>query len=739
MWRRASWMVCALGLTMAASARAEDNAIPVAVVVRGGASLGSFEAGALHALTEVARTDPTLLDPRVLAGTSAGSINALVSAFTLFGATAPPSTPEQSLYFRTWIPVGTKGMFNAKEVEATGAFTRSGAMAKVIAAVHEAARRGMREGTEVLLAIPVTRMTPRNLDLDDDGALQVQQAGETFVVRLRGRGPGVLPSITNVHDPRGPDRQPSLSTDEQGEVALARLIDVVLASSAIPPAFAPINLTHCVGPKQVRGTVVCRPGDAVTEPFVDGGFVDNLPLKLTTRLTRVARVHERALYLLIDPQEMSYARLAKPQQDSRSFSVMGERLAGGLLDAASGTELRGVLEQDERIAPRLAVLQSELPLASSPLQSFMGFFETEFRLFDFAVGMHEGRRMVREHFRSEALASRTMPELPPIGHESGMQRRSACLAAVLDAEGSDVVCRGAELASFRALLQVSIERLYVQCKRIDAATAARLRPAQRRREAWCLAAYRQAEPPRVPELPDRYADWHETLAERSDVLAYVVRRLAAYRFSWNDLGIGVVSANRARVELALRVGEILRAFAAAQPQDSLLFRSAARTLAQRLEYVPPSHAFHFLSGPSVEVGYSVTHRAAPYRAFRLAGALVFDGLPSLITGDARSYFAVSPELGLELEPPWLTRSMIQTRILLRGGFQLSSGDTLLTRRDSPTPGTPLSRPVIDAAIAVSVLQWMRLQMGLATFPPFQGEPTRFTLRPGLGVQLDLPL
>ena len=46
---------------------------------------------------------------------------------------------------------------------------------------------------------------------------------------------------------------------------------------------------------------------------------------------------------------------------------------------------------------------------------------------------------------------------------------------------------------------------------------------------------------------------------------------------------------------------------------------------------------------------------------------------------------------------------------------------------------------LDSAVAVSVLQWIRVQAGLATFPPFQGEPTRFTFRPGLGLQLDLPL
>lgn len=738
MWRTLAFGSLLVGSWISPAQAEPSVAVPLAVVVRGGASLGSFEAGALFTLSELARLDPTLIDPRVLAGTSAGSINGLVSALTLFGVTTPNGEPESSLFYRTWIPIGTKGMFDAKAVKATGAFTRSGAMAKVVAGIGAYARAGMRAGTEVLFAIPVTRLTPRNLDLDRDGALQVQQAGETFVVRLRGRGPGVLPSITNVHDPEGPDLQPSLLSDAQGEIPLQRLVDVVLASSAIPPAFGPVHLAHCVGPRQSSGPVVCSAAAAVTEPFVDGGFVDNLPLKLSTRLTRVAKVHDEAVYLLVDPQEMSFARLPKPKQDNRSFAVIGQRLAGGLLDAAQGTELRAVLDQDKRVASRLSVLQSELPLASSPLQSFLGFFETEFRTFDFALGMHEARRLALERFRTAAFDSRPVRRLPSLTGSSGMQRRAACLSAVLDGDGRDDACAGADLHDFRALLQVSIERLYVQCRRLDAASVARLHP-ERRREAWCLAAYRKADPPQVPGVRNHHDDWQETLAERDDVLSYVARRLEAYGFVWNDLGIGAASARRARVELSLRVGEILRAFASAQPQDSLLFRSAARALAQQLEYVPPAHALHFLSGPSFELGYSVTNRAAPYRSLRLATALVMDGIPSLITGDAQSYFALSPEVGLELEPQWLATATLQTRLLLRGGFQFSTGDGFLTDRATPVVGTPLSRPVIDAAIALSVLQWIRLQAGLATFPPFHGEPTRFTVRPGLGLQLDLPL
>lgn len=722
-----------LATKVAHAEAASDAPQAVTVVVRGGASLGSFEAGTLHAFAEIVRADPGRFDLRVLAGTSAGSINALISAFELFGASPPARDPERSLYYRTWIPIGTKGMFDARSVSATGAFTRSKAMAKVVSHLVAVARQGLREGVEVLLAVPVTRVTSRRIDMDAAGSLQAQQAGETFVVRLRGRGAARLPSITNVHDGKGPRLQPSLVTDAHGEVSLRSLIDLVLASSAIPPAFAPVKIAHCLTPKQPEGVVRCDPAEATAEPFVDGGFLDNLPLGTAAALSKNVADVADASYLLVDPQEATFTRPAVTKQDDRSFQILGERLAGGLFETVQSAELRAVLDRDEHLGEQLSVLQSELPLASSPLQSFLGFFEEEFRTFDFALGMHETRRLARERFRNRAFERPV--RVPPATLGSPVRRRLACLEFVIDGMGEASSCAGADLVDFRALLQTSFDRLAVRCVELDAAGVRRLR-AEQRVEAMCKAIAQGAAPPRVPgvELDD---DWPARASERSDVLAYTVRRLHAHGFHWTDLGIGHASAGRARIELALRVGEILRAFAAAQPQNSLLFRSAARALAQQLEYVPPAHAFHLLSGPTIEVGYSVTRRAAPYRSLRLAGALLFDGIPSLLTADTRSYFAVTPELGVEFESPFLARSSWQVRALARGGFQFSTGDTFGAGDHTPT--TPRSRPVIDAAIALSLLQWVRLQVGVAVFPPFRGEAVGFAVRPGLGVQLDLPL
>ena len=83
------------------------------LTVSGGVSLGSFEAGYLYYLFETLKLNPGLADPRIFTGASAGSANALLSlAGQLLGA---EPRPDNSLFYRTWIPVGLKQLFDPRE------------------------------------------------------------------------------------------------------------------------------------------------------------------------------------------------------------------------------------------------------------------------------------------------------------------------------------------------------------------------------------------------------------------------------------------------------------------------------------------------------------------------------------------------------------------------------------------------------------------------------------------------
>src|SRR5688572_10673391 len=82
---------------------AEDA--PVVIVVSGGISRGSYLAGQLYVFQEELRTAPE--PPRlVLAGSSAGTVSAVVVALELHAHGMAPIAPERSALFRTWISLG---------------------------------------------------------------------------------------------------------------------------------------------------------------------------------------------------------------------------------------------------------------------------------------------------------------------------------------------------------------------------------------------------------------------------------------------------------------------------------------------------------------------------------------------------------------------------------------------------------------------------------------------------------
>ena len=86
------------------AAAAEEERLPLhAITVSGGVSLGAYEAGFLA--FSIHASPAGFADRlRLLTGTSAGSLNALLAIMAACGTEAP--APEESLFWTTWIPVG---------------------------------------------------------------------------------------------------------------------------------------------------------------------------------------------------------------------------------------------------------------------------------------------------------------------------------------------------------------------------------------------------------------------------------------------------------------------------------------------------------------------------------------------------------------------------------------------------------------------------------------------------------
>jgi predicted acylesterase/phospholipase RssA len=775
------------GLPPCGSADGASPPFPVGLVIQGGASLGSFEAGAAFYLAQVFRLNPQVLVPRVVTGTSAGSINALLFALDACGGAAasgsPPGsgavvpgagrTPSESLFWKVWRPVGLEGLFDPAKVTATAVLTRDGVMREVTRTLEEAFARGLPAGCDVVLGVPVTRVETRKVRLDREGTLPLSRAGERFSLRVRGRGPGQAPSVQNYLDSDAVEDQIALATDARGDVPFGNLMALLYASSGIPGAFAPVAIPHCLvaqgkvksrqsGRRAVGlGPVTCEVADADTAAFVDGGFLDNQPLRLATRLLvrglgeggalrdrpdlkRFELPPEASLLTLV-PSSMPWAPDPAPERREGEglFAMLG-RMLPGLLEAARTSELHTVIEEHPEIRNRIAVLQSDWPTASGVLGAFMGFVEGDFRAFDFHLGMHEGRRLATTTLASWARARGHRLVLPDPGPDASAAVREGwrpvrCLGTILghdvDPDAAWDHCGFGDMWNARALIQTSIDRLYARCRRLPTDVAALL-PLATLTDArrHCIAAYAGEAPPRVPALEGQPPAPDST---NPDGVTYFLARLAAYRFDFKDLGAGRASAEGVTRRLAARIGAMSRALAAAQPERSTLYRSVARYLTHGLIWTPPSHALHLLAGSSWEFGWSVADSAGSVGWLRFATALQFDGLASVLDGEARPWFGVTPLVGFELEP--FAGPMLQTRLGLRGGFRLATGDRFLTDEHPAEPSFARSRPLVDAHLAGVLAQWVRLQLEAAWLPAWDGAAATFLLRAMVGVELDLPL
>ncbi len=742
--------------------------IQLGVVIQGGASLGSFEAGALFYLSQLFRSNPAIFTPRVVTGTSAGSINGLLLA--LDGCRPTRDAPSESLFWKVWIPVGIEGLFDPAKVTATAVLTRDKVMRTVTRTLEEGFAQGLPENCDIVLGVPVTRVETRKVRLDREGSLPLARAGERFALRIRGRGPGRPPSVRNYLDVESVDDQVALATDPQGDVPFGNLMALLHASSGIPGAFAPVEIPHClVGQGRVRSRasgrrsvglapVVCTPEDAVRAAFVDGGFLDNQPLRVATRLLvrglgeagamrdrpdlKRTELPPEVSILTLVPSSMPWAPDPAPDGgEDEGLVAMLLRMLPGLLEAARTSELHTVVEEHPEIRNRLAVLQSDWPTASGVLGAFMGFVESDFRAFDFYLGMHEGRRLATTTLTTWAAARGQRLALPDPTSAPLLEawRPARCLGTVfghdVDPDAPWDNCAKGDMWNARALIQTSIDRLYTRCKRLPTDVAALL-PLATLTDArrHCIAAYAGDAPPRVPALEGEPPAPDST---NPDGATYFLARLAAYRFDFRDLGVGRATAEAATRRLAARIGAMSRSLAAAQPEGATLYRSVARYLNHTLIWQPPAHALHLLAGGTWELGWSVTDGESGLGWLRLATALQLDGLPSVLDGEARPWFGATPLLGLEIEP--YAGPLLQTRLGLRGGFRFASGDRYLTDAAPVDPDFARSRPLLDVHLAGVLAQWVRLQLDAAWLPPWDGAGTSFVLRAMVGVELDLPL
>jgi sterol desaturase/sphingolipid hydroxylase (fatty acid hydroxylase superfamily)/predicted acylesterase/phospholipase RssA len=563
---------------------------PLTLTFSGGVSLGSYQSGlAYYSLRHLRNWG--LLDLRVVTGTSAGSINGLISIAEACGEGS--ERPQDSLFWKSWIPFGIDQLVIPERITAGHFFSREG-FERAIAEVESRWMRGFSPSCDVLFGVSVTRAEPSVEALRP--GLQVSRLNEYFVVRVRGRGRGVPPLIENYADPTRPALLLALTGDPRRD--FRKLSELVFASAAVPLAFPAQSLAFCRKPADSL-ELRCDPRRAEKADFVDGGMFDNAPVRLAHRLVRQrfgdSPERSRVIYGFVSVDHKAYPERPQPHPGRKrtppAIGTFFDQL-GHFIDTARDRELSAVFEDEPGIQNRVLTNARHLPLAGEHLTEFMGFFEEDFRRYDFYLGMFDARYTLKKGILEQGFKTVLTDRRPALPEELGKDRLAwspvSCLSLALEAlpparrGPAEERCRvftaaqDKPIRNYRALLQASLNLLYAHCQTGDEPDPT-IQP-------LCHQIRREADAPPAVSAAFDPARWRPSEGETD--YQYFLRTLGEHGFHFRDLGLAPGQGRQAARLIERRMLDILDRIAAEQPAGQglalrILGSSALRNLTGR--------------------------------------------------------------------------------------------------------------------------------------------------------------
>ncbi|SEL02149.1 Patatin-like phospholipase [Stigmatella aurantiaca] len=347
---------------------------PLAFILSGGVSLGSYEAGLAWAsvrFPQVASAQglggARQRVPRLTAvtGASAGSINALLAALIWCESqdTTADASVDSNLLHDLWLPVGLERLLP----EDPAVYSDGDALLSTLPLTEALARlerkllpsdpsRKFQPGCRLPVGFTVTRVTPETRLIAGLPTLT-----QKFVL------PWVL-EVTREGQPRLRQQPLTASRDagdnvlqlpvlassppQEGNFGWSQSWQALLASGAFPLAFAPRPLCDCAvecpgdqevapeacqGPGQKLPPLRCEAPSSKGPPlklcrrrYVDGGIFDNAPVGLAIDLTESTYAStplQPVRYLFVDPD---LRRLSPYRPPSASPAAEGSGLSAGL-------------------------------------------------------------------------------------------------------------------------------------------------------------------------------------------------------------------------------------------------------------------------------------------------------------------------------------------------------------------------------------------------------------------------
>jgi predicted acylesterase/phospholipase RssA len=735
---------------------------PLGVTISGGVSLGTYEAGFMYLFLEQLKADPAL-ELKIVSGASAGSVNSLVAAIS--SCRPPNPRPLDDPGWQVWGDVGFHQLFDKSRASSAGLFTRD-ALDRSFERVRALLKEGLPLGCDLVLGVVVTRVTPRQVEIQR--GLSVPRLEEKFLIRLTGRGEGKAPKLANYVIPSSHLPQPLLPfiDDEFDPQATDRNINqlrsVIFASAAFPVAFAPQPIEYCLSKPPRDGEVASAKNVECTAPefldlFLDGGVFDNNPLRLAylvaenrltpdpsgramwrdVTVTDPGRPNHEVRHLYLDPDTTAYPPEVSNERDERSEGLLGQifKLGGGFIETARAKELSNLAAERKDLASRMRLAVSQYPTASEHLNAFVGFFEKDFRIFDFYLGLYDAYRELKT---ADAWSGQAFDVDALIEHSAALAPEQwkpfTCLLSVFEPghEAHAKDCEDPALERFRILLQVSVDRLYETCR----PTQNTLAYAINGYHHHCTRSRQGFSAPMVPGVTeiDRAA---RARVEGESSFDFFMRLLGAYGFPFTDLGLARNNAWLGRLAIRRELDDVVSAWADAQKTfaERTIAKTAGRLALNNIQFSPPKRSGHLVLGTVVEAGMSLVPFGWTTHWFQATGAASMNQFFSLVT-PGESKFSLELVAGPEFHLVFLSNAILQPRVALRGGVQLGIRDALGTRScaESSDPRW-CTQGVLEGVLVLSVLERVRGQVTWQVYPGLAGhDPRWFNLQFGIGVQ-----
>lgn len=427
----------------------------------GGISLGSFQAGRLYYQNYFLKENQLKFRPSIYTGSSAGAINSLLSLIDICQNT--PVSPEDSIYWKVWSPIGLKALTPKKSDGSSDAVFSNKPLFSIAKELKRNWENGFSQECVAYLGIPITLKTPDVLKISPSLSVQRQQI--TIVLKISGNGLGNFPKIENVSGPQIRIPAPQLYLPPLDQKRFDALVDVLIASAAFPGAFPSHRVRLCLESK-----TECDYESSKELEFIDGGIYENQPIKLAYLIKRKLDNSPLApnSFRHVDANGRGFPEESSGN-NSKKDSFISTILMSGLsfVDTARNKELYSFLADSPSIHKNINSTISHFPRASEPWGAFFGFFDKGFREFDFLLGMYESELEFEKSEYAQSLIKPSISINKKQDNILGSWVRYSCLRQYLNGtpeKNWDSICKSESLKNLRNLAQLSLWRLYHACQ-----------------------------------------------------------------------------------------------------------------------------------------------------------------------------------------------------------------------------------------------------------------------------------